>query len=82
MFQRRRSSLRDASIGFVEVRVDTSCCMLSGFCSAIAPTIFEADPELKHVRVLTPVVDDPELQELVRDARDACPTGAISLSEE
>lgn len=60
--------------------IDESLCIGDGICVDICPEVFEmGDDQLAHV-----VNENPseELQERVKEAADACPTGAISIHEE
>ena len=60
----------------MRVRVDPSLCAATGYCAEIAPSVFRL-PETGPVEVIAP---SPELElwELVEEAVDLCPTGAIS----
>jgi len=64
----------------VRLEVDESLCIGDGICVDICPEVFEmGEDDLAHV-----INEDPgsELHEQVREAVDACPTGAIILHEE
>lgn len=76
--------------GMAKVRVDKSLCIGCGACWAIAPQIFEEDPETFKSRIREPYrKSDSESEsigeipaELVNDAKTAaegCPTGAITV---
>ena len=58
--------------------VDRELCMGSGMCIVYAPGTFAHDDETKAVVV------DPEGDpiESIRNAMQACPTSAISLTED
>jgi len=60
------------------IAVDRELCMGSGMCIVYAPGTFEHDDETKAVVV------DPEGDpiESIRNAVQACPTSAISLTED
>lgn len=54
-------------------------CIGCGLCAATCPTVFEiGDDSFAHV-IMEDVPD--ELQELVGEAQDACPVGAIESEE-
>jgi ferredoxin len=56
-----------------------SRCASTGMCEAEAPEVFEVGEDgVLHVLVAEPPA---ELQEAVRRAVAACPTGALSLAE-
>lgn len=60
--------------------IDESLCIGDGICVDICPEVFEmGDDQLAHVINENP---SEELHERVREAADACPTGAISVHEE
>lgn len=60
--------------------VDESLCIGDGICVDICPEVFEMrDDNLAHVINEDPA---PDLHERVREAADACPTGAIAVHEE
>lgn len=58
------------------VAVDEDACIGSGQCEQICPEVFVVDVVS---RVLVPNPED-SLHDAVREAVDACPTQAISLS--
>lgn len=58
------------------VVVDRTVCIGSGMCIVYAPASFEHDDEAKAV-VRMPLGDPLEA---IRNAVEACPTGALSLS--
>ncbi len=60
------------------IAVDRTACMGSGTCILYAPGIFTHDDETKAVDIDT--ADDPI--ESIRTAVEACPAGALTLSEE
>lgn len=60
------------------VSVDESACIASGQCEIFCPEVFEVG-RVSTVRLPLPPA---ELHESLRDAADACPTRAITLSGE
>jgi ferredoxin len=60
------------------ILVDRDLCMGSGMCIVYAPATFEHDAETKAV-VVDPAGDPIES---IRNAVQACPTGAITLVNE
>jgi ferredoxin len=61
-----------------EIVVDRELCMGSGMCIVYAPGTFAHDDETKAV-VVDPAGDPIES---IRNAVQACPTSAISLTED
>jgi len=60
--------------------IDESLCIGDGICVDICPEVFEmGDDQLAHVINENP---SEELHERVKEAADACPTGAITVHEE
>ena len=60
--------------------VDESLCIGDSICADICPEVFEmGDDQLAHV-----INENPgtELEARVREAADACPTGAIMIHED
>jgi len=59
------------------IEVDRDVCMGSGLCTVYAPGTFDIDEEARSV------VSDPGGDDLgqIRAAVQACPTGAIRLTE-
>lgn len=57
----------------MRVIVDESLCAATAQCEMICPEVFEVDL-VAEVKDEDP---DPSLHERVREAADACPTGAI-----
>ena len=57
----------------MRVTVDEELCVATGQCEMICPEVFEVDL-VSEVKDEHP---DPSLHERVREAADACPTGAI-----
>lgn len=59
--------------------VDEDLCIGCGACEDVCPDVFRLEDDgLSHVIAENP---SPELYECIRDATDACPTGAISITE-
>jgi ferredoxin len=57
----------------MRVSVDEGLCAATGQCEMICPEVFEVDL-VSEVKEEHP---DPSLDQRVREAADACPTGAI-----
>jgi ferredoxin len=59
------------------IEVDREVCMGSGLCAVYAPGTFDIDEEARSV------VADPNGDDLgqIRVAAQACPTGAIRVTE-
>lgn len=60
----------------MRVTVDEEQCAATGQCELICPEVFEVDL-VSEIKIATP---EPVLHQRVRQAADACPTGAILLS--
>lgn len=61
----------------MRVTVDEALCGATGQCEMICPEVFEVDM-VSEVKTEHP---DPALHPQVREAADACPTGAILVEE-
>jgi ferredoxin len=62
----------------MKVRVDPELCTGCGPCAEICPEVFQ----MRDDNLVVLVKDVPaELQDSVRDAVDACPTGAIIVED-
>jgi ferredoxin len=59
----------------MRVTVDDTLCAATGQCEMICPEVFEVDL-VAEVKSEDPA---PSLHERVREAADACPTGAIDV---
>ena len=57
----------------MRVTVDEALCAATGQCEMICPEVFQVDL-VSEVKQENP---DPALHDQVREAADACPTGAI-----
>lgn len=62
----------------MRVTVEESQCAATGQCEMICPEVFEVDL-VCEVKTEHP---DPALHDQVREAADACPTGAILVYED
>jgi ferredoxin len=58
------------------IEVDAGTCIGSGMCAALAPRWFTLDGA--HA---TAVAGDVEPDEILLDAADSCPVGAITITE-
>lgn len=66
----------------LHVRVDQELCAASAMCFHVASDVFSVPDDADWATVATPVVTDPAPAERVREAAEACPTGAIEVMEE
>ncbi|WP_406281385.1 ferredoxin [Nocardia sp. NBC_00881] len=63
----------------MRISADRERCIGSGMCALIAPKVFDQDEDDGRVRLL-----DPRPQRghsAVREALDACPSGALEIDE-
>ena len=60
-----------------EIQIDRELCMGSGQCCMYAPATFDQDEET--IAVVRDPYGDPDAD--IETARDACPTGAISVRD-
>lgn len=65
----------------LRIAVDPGCCELLGYCSRIAPEVFDTTSG-DTARLLITSVDSAEAIEAVQEAEATCPTGAIATVEE
>lgn len=61
----------------MKVKVNQEACIGCGACAAICDKVFEINDEGLS-QVISEEVEEKDSQE-VRDAADACPTGAIEV---
>ena len=57
------------------ITVNHEICVGSGTCTALAPELFALNDEDRA----TPVTADAERDQIILDAAQMCPTGAISV---
>jgi ferredoxin len=63
----------------VKVTVDYDLCASNAVCMSIAPDVFEVrDDGFLYVLNDSP---GPEFAERMREAKNSCPTGAITIEE-
>jgi ferredoxin len=65
----------------LRVSIDDHSCELVGYCSRIAPDVFDTESG-PVARVVKESVDDPDLAAAVLEAESICPTSAIAAVEE
>lgn len=63
----------------MKVKVNQDSCIGCGACAAICDKVFEINDDGLS-QAMVEKVEDTESQD-VRDAADACPTGAIEVEE-
>ena len=62
----------------MKARIDRDLCAGTGTCEEICPAVFRLVDGFSEVKVeMVP----PRQEEACREARDACPTGAITVEE-
>lgn len=64
----------------LRVEVDASRCELVGYCSRIAPAVFDTESGTT-ASVRTATVDNSELVDAILEAEATCPTAAITATE-
>jgi len=62
----------------MKVRVDKELCTGCGPCADISPEVFEIKDDMSVVLVAEV---PPDQEQAVREAAEACPTGAIIIEE-
>lgn len=62
----------------MRAKVDEGVCCGCGPCEEICPAVFHIEDDIAKV-LKDPV--PPDQEELVRQAMDRCPTGAITIEE-
>lgn len=68
------------NIQMAKISVDKEKCIACGACVAMAPEIFELGSDGKSQVKITEVTDDNLIQK-AKEAKEACPTGAIAIKE-
>ncbi|MCK9444486.1 MAG: ferredoxin [Tissierellaceae bacterium] len=63
----------------MKANVDRDECIGCGLCSSICPEVFEMDDENIATVIADPI--PPNVEEQAIEAKDSCPTGAISIEE-
>lgn len=63
----------------INVTVDRDACASCGNCAEICPAAFKLDDE--GISTIIPEGVMPENYEAIQEAADACPTGAIEITE-
>ncbi|MFE7799787.1 ferredoxin [Nocardia sp. NPDC057440] len=63
----------------MRISADRERCIGSGMCALIAPEVFDQDEDDGRVRLLAP--QPRRNHSAVREALDACPSGALELDE-
>lgn len=64
----------------LRVTVDEQRCCGAGHCAAVVPQVFDQSPDTGVAIVLEPHPPHA-LSELVQEAADLCPVGAITLAD-
>jgi ferredoxin len=62
----------------MKVRIDKELCTGCGPCADICPDVFEIKDDVSVVLVQNIL---PDQEQAVREAAEACPTGAIIIEE-
>jgi ferredoxin len=65
--------------GGMRVSIDKGKCVCTGTCSLIAPDVFAIE-NYSELVVLDPEPDET-LRDVVVDAAEQCPTGAIEIAD-
>ncbi|MCE3553073.1 (4Fe-4S)-binding protein [Pseudonocardia sp. RS11V-5] len=61
-----------------ELRADRAVCIGAGMCVMTDDAVFDQDDD----GIVVLLNENPEVDEKVRSAVDACPSGALSIREE
>ncbi|MGI6259428.1 MAG: ferredoxin [Anaerolineaceae bacterium] len=64
----------------MRVRVDEDLCIGCGVCEGIVPEVFRIEHLYAAEVMMDPITED--FEDLVRQATEGCPEGAITLEEE
>ncbi len=64
----------------VKVRIDEDTCIGCGVCEQMVPQVFKINMETMKAEVIAQPTED--LEDAVRSAAEACPTGSIIIEEE
>ncbi|MFD0000069.1 ferredoxin [Nocardia sp. NPDC127526] len=62
----------------VHITADRNRCIGAGMCTLLAPQVFDQDEDDGRVQLLDP---EPPDGRALRDALNACPSGALTLHE-
>jgi ferredoxin len=63
----------------VKIEVDTDLCQGHGLCSALAPEVFQVDPESGYNQMGTFELTDESLWDAADRGATACPERAIAV---
>ncbi|MBF6335347.1 ferredoxin [Nocardia abscessus] len=63
----------------MRISVDRERCIGAGMCALLAPEVFDQDEDDGRVRLVDP--RPRRGHSAVREALDACPSGALEISE-
>lgn len=61
----------------IKVKIDTSVCAGTGFCTQIAPEAFKLGANNKG----EVINNSKSLEDMIREAEENCPLGAIIIEE-
>lgn len=65
----------------MKISADRHRCIGAGMCVLLAPGVFDQDADDGKVRILEPA-PSPESYEMLEQAAQACPSGAITVVDE